>query len=50
MWYRQPLVLVNCGGARARDLLSVAAEIRDRVAARFGVVLELEPSVIGEDA
>jgi UDP-N-acetylmuramate dehydrogenase len=50
VWYRQPLVLVNHGGARAHELLAVAAEIRDRVEARFGVVLELEPSVIGDDA
>jgi UDP-N-acetylmuramate dehydrogenase len=50
VWYRQPLVLVNRGGARAHELLGVAAEIRDRVEARFGVVLELEPSVIGDDA
>ena len=48
VWFRQPLVLVNTGGATADDLLALAGDIRARVADRFGVVLELEPAVIGD--
>jgi UDP-N-acetylmuramate dehydrogenase len=50
VWFRQPLVLVNYGGATAHELLALADEIRASVANRFGVTLELEPSVIGDDA
>jgi UDP-N-acetylmuramate dehydrogenase len=47
VWPRQPLVLVNLGGARARDVLALAAAIVADVAARYGVVLELEPRILG---
>ena len=47
VWPRQPLVLVNHGGASGRDVLEMARRIRDDVAAKFGVVLELEPTVYG---
>ena len=47
VWARQPLVLVNDGGARARDMLALAAAIVDDVRARYGVALELEPRVLG---
>lgn len=43
---RQALVLVNHGGASARDIAHLAQAIRDDVAARFDVVLEQEPVVI----
>jgi len=39
------LVLVNRGGT-ARELLSLAAEIQEAVAARFGVQLEREPVIV----
>ena len=42
-WRRQPLVLVNRGGARRADVLSTAARIQDDVRARFGVSLQVEP-------
>ena len=42
------LVLVNRGGVQ-RDLLSLAAEIRQAVAARFGCELEIEPVVLGDE-
>jgi len=49
VWHRQPLVLVNRGGATANEILDLADEIRVTVINHFGVALELEPSVIGED-
>jgi UDP-N-acetylmuramate dehydrogenase len=49
IWHRQPLVLVNRGTATGADILAVSEDIRRDVNARFGVSLELEPQVIGED-
>ncbi len=49
VWFRQPLVLVNLGDARASDLLHLARAIQEDVATRFGVALELEPAVLGFD-
>jgi len=47
VWPRQALVLVNLGGARAPDVLALAAAIVDDVAVRYGVALELEPQILG---
>ena len=49
VWPRQPLVLVNCGGATGRQLLDMARRMADDVAAKYGVTLELEPTVLGVD-
>lgn len=49
VWPRQPLVLVNRGGASGSEVLETAWRIRDDVAAKYGVVLELEPTVLGVD-
>ncbi len=43
---RQALVLLHCGGG-AEKLLALARDIRDSVAARFGVELEPEPRILG---
>jgi UDP-N-acetylmuramate dehydrogenase len=43
---RQALVLVNRGRATGGDVLALATAIRDDVAARFGVALEMEPVVV----
>jgi UDP-N-acetylmuramate dehydrogenase len=43
---RQALVLVNHGGASARELMTLADAIRDSVYQRFGIRLEMEPTVI----
>ena len=43
---RQALVLVNRGGASGQDILQLAERIREDVALRFGVKLEIEPVVI----
>ncbi|MEK6606821.1 MAG: UDP-N-acetylmuramate dehydrogenase [Myxococcota bacterium] len=40
---------VNAGGATARDLLALVAIARDEVRARFGVELDLEVKVVGEE-
>jgi UDP-N-acetylmuramate dehydrogenase len=40
--------IVNTGGATARDVLGVIEAVRERVAAAFGVELELEVKIIGE--
>ncbi|HEY0295260.1 MAG TPA: UDP-N-acetylmuramate dehydrogenase [Bordetella sp.] len=42
---RQALVLVNRGGATARDIMALAAEIQRDVRQRYGVTLEPEPVV-----
>ena len=44
---RQALVLVNRGRASARQMLSLAAAVRRRVADEFGVALEPEVNIIG---
>ena len=49
VWPRQALVLVNHGRATGREILDLAHRIRDDVARRFDVVLELEPAVLGRD-
>jgi UDP-N-acetylmuramate dehydrogenase len=41
------LVLVNHGTARGRDILHLAQRIQDDVEQRFGVILEIEPRVLG---
>jgi UDP-N-acetylmuramate dehydrogenase len=41
--------IVNTGGATAADVLRLAAEVQARVYERFGVMLEPEPIVIGEE-
>ncbi|MDE0193664.1 MAG: UDP-N-acetylmuramate dehydrogenase [Gammaproteobacteria bacterium] len=50
VWPRQPLVLVNLGGATGGAVLDLATGIRDDVHQRYGVALELEPAVLGTDA
>lgn len=47
VWYRQPLVLVNCGGASAKEFLDVAARVADDVEQHYGVRLLLEPVIMG---
>ena len=42
---QQALVLVNYGGGRAEELLALAARIQQSVQQRFGVELEMEPSI-----
>jgi len=44
---KHALALTNRGGATASDLLKLAAEVRDGVAARFGVTLVPEPVFAG---
>jgi UDP-N-acetylmuramate dehydrogenase len=43
---RQALVLVNRGGATAKDIMGLARAIQDAVADRYGVRLEPEPVVV----
>ena len=49
VWPRQPLVLVNRGGATGADVLALAHRIRDDVFAKYDVALDLEPTVLGTD-
>jgi UDP-N-acetylmuramate dehydrogenase len=49
VWHRQPLVLVNRGSATGADVLALAEAIRGDVAERFGIRLQLEPRVLGQD-
>ena len=39
--------IVNTGGATAADVLAVAAHVRITVSAKFGILLEEEPEIIG---
>jgi UDP-N-acetylmuramate dehydrogenase len=41
--------IVNCGGARAADVLRLIERARAEVAKQFGVVLETEVRVSGEE-
>ncbi len=41
--------IVNTGNAKAKDVLSLMAQIRDKVYSEKGIVLEPEIKVIGED-
>ncbi len=43
---QQALVLVNHGAASGADVLALAAQIREDIAGRYGVNLEIEPVVI----
>ena len=44
---RHTLALINHGGAGAAEIVALATQIRDRVAARFAVQLEMEPIMVG---
>lgn len=44
---RHTLALINRGGATANDVLALADVIRSAVNARFGIVLEMEPVMLG---
>ena len=44
---KHTLALTNRGGASTEDLLALAREVRDGVAARFGIVLVNEPVLVG---
>ena len=48
VWHRQPLVLVNFGTASGPDFLALGEQVRQSVRERFGVDLELEPSVLSD--
>ena len=49
VWPRQPLVLINRGGANGADALAFAREICDDVHQKYGIALRLEPRVRGTD-
>lgn len=46
---KQPLVLVNQGGATGQDVLSLAREIKQTIAERFSITLENEVRLVGAD-
>ena len=43
----QPLVLLNQGGATAQDVVALAQHVRKTVRARTGMVIALEPELVG---
>ena len=43
----QPLVLLNDGGATARDVLALAGFVRRTVYARTGMTIQIEPELVG---
>lgn len=44
---KHTLALVNRGGATAADIMMLAERIRDAVAQRFGIHLQMEPVILG---
>ena len=44
---KHTLALTNRGGATATDLLALAREVRDGVAASYGITLVNEPVLVG---
>lgn len=44
---RHTLAIINRGGAGATDILKLAGEISAAVEARFGILLEMEPVMVG---
>lgn len=43
----QALVLVNLGGARGGDIMTLARDIQQDIERRFGLQLEMEPQLLG---
>src|SRR5690606_29908007 len=46
----QALVLVNLGGARGGDIMTLARDIQEDIERRFGLQLEMEPQLLGNGA
>ena len=46
VYKKQALVLVNHGGASAKDILELASAIQEKVKERFGVELQIEPNIL----
>ena len=44
---KHTLALTNRGGATAADVVALAGDVRDRVLAAYGVLLEPEPTLVG---
>jgi UDP-N-acetylmuramate dehydrogenase len=44
---RHTLALVNRNGANAAEILALAEQIRSAVSSRFGVLLQMEPVLVG---
>ena len=46
---KHSLALINCGGARASDLVALASSVRTGVSEALGVLLQPEPRFVGFD-
>lgn len=43
---KQPLVLINCGGATGREVLTLATQIQESIEERFGITITPEVNII----
>jgi UDP-N-acetylmuramate dehydrogenase len=41
--------IINCGNATARDVIDLAEQIRKKVNAKFGIVLQTEVRIVGQE-
>ena len=46
---RHTLALINRGEATAREIVSLADSVKEAVRMRFGILLEMEPILVGFD-
>ncbi|UOF94066.1 MAG: UDP-N-acetylmuramate dehydrogenase [Bordetella sp.] len=46
VYKHQPLVLVNLGGAKAKEVIQLAQSIQQDVTKKYGIFLEIEPVII----
>jgi len=49
VWGKQPLVIVNTGGAKASDIMNISSAVVNSVFEKFGIRLEKEVQFVGDN-